>query len=67
MVIIRTTFGEIKLELDTEKAPKTVENFLNYCSLTIQNLKWNNVLCQFDRQKLVFASEDHFINVMKIF
>jgi peptidyl-prolyl cis-trans isomerase B (cyclophilin B) len=30
MVIIRTTFGEIKLELDAEKAPKTVENFLNY-------------------------------------
>ena len=30
MVIIRTTFGEINLELDAEKAPKTVENFLNY-------------------------------------
>ena len=30
MVIIRTTFGEIKLELEAEKAPKTVENFLNY-------------------------------------
>lgn len=30
MVIIRTTFGEITLELDAEKAPKTVENFLNY-------------------------------------
>ncbi|MFT4614430.1 MAG: peptidyl-prolyl cis-trans isomerase B (cyclophilin B) [Bacteroidia bacterium] len=30
MVIIRTTFGEIKLELESEKAPKTVENFLNY-------------------------------------
>ncbi len=30
MVIIRTTFGDIKLELDTEKAPKTVKNFLNY-------------------------------------
>jgi len=30
MVIIRTTFGEIKLELDAEKAPKTVENFLKY-------------------------------------
>ena len=28
MVTIRTTFGEIKLELDAEKAPKTVENFL---------------------------------------
>ena len=30
MVIIRTTFGEINLELDAEKAPKTVENFLKY-------------------------------------
>jgi peptidyl-prolyl cis-trans isomerase B (cyclophilin B) len=30
MVIIRTTFGDIKLELDAQKAPKTVENFLNY-------------------------------------
>lgn len=30
MVIVRTTFGEIKLELDAEKAPKTVENFLQY-------------------------------------
>ena len=30
MVIINTTFGDIKLELDAEKAPKTVTNFLNY-------------------------------------
>jgi peptidyl-prolyl cis-trans isomerase B (cyclophilin B) len=30
MVIIRTTFGDIKLELDAEKAPKTVANFLAY-------------------------------------
>ena len=30
MVIIRTTFGEIAVELDAEKAPKTVENFLSY-------------------------------------
>ena len=30
MVIIRTTFGELKLELDAENAPKTVENFLSY-------------------------------------
>ncbi|MFT6955018.1 MAG: peptidyl-prolyl cis-trans isomerase B (cyclophilin B) [Halieaceae bacterium] len=30
MVIIRTTFGELKLELDAEKAPKTVDNFLKY-------------------------------------
>jgi peptidyl-prolyl cis-trans isomerase B (cyclophilin B) len=30
MVIIRTTFGEITLELDKEKAPKTVANFEAY-------------------------------------
>ncbi|WP_116364268.1 peptidylprolyl isomerase [Parahaliea mediterranea] len=30
MVIIRTTFGPITLDLDAEKAPKTVENFLSY-------------------------------------
>ncbi len=30
MVTIRTTFGEIKLELDAENAPKTVANFLEY-------------------------------------
>ncbi len=30
MVILHTSFGEIHLELDAEKAPKTVENFLNY-------------------------------------
>ncbi|MCB1698849.1 MAG: peptidyl-prolyl cis-trans isomerase [Halioglobus sp.] len=30
MVIIRTTFGDIKLELDADKAPLTVANFLEY-------------------------------------
>tara|TARA_R110002110_G_scaffold406421_1_gene626213 strand:+ start:4670 stop:5167 length:498 start_codon:yes stop_codon:yes gene_type:complete len=30
MVIIRTTFGEITVELDAEKAPNTVANFLQY-------------------------------------
>ncbi|NQX89523.1 MAG: peptidyl-prolyl cis-trans isomerase [Halioglobus sp.] len=30
MVTIRTTFGDIKLELDADKAPKTVDNFLQY-------------------------------------
>ena len=30
MVIMKTTFGEIRLELDAEKAPKTVANFLEY-------------------------------------
>ena len=27
---MKTTFGEIRLELDAQKAPKTVANFLNY-------------------------------------
>lgn len=30
MITIRTTFGEITLELDAERAPATVENFLEY-------------------------------------
>lgn len=30
MVVLHTNFGDIKLELDAEKAPKTVANFLDY-------------------------------------
>lgn len=30
MVVFTTNFGEIKIELFSEEAPKTVENFLNY-------------------------------------
>ena len=30
MVVLHTNFGDIKLELDAEKAPKTVTNFLEY-------------------------------------
>ena len=30
MIILHTTFGDITLELDAERAPKTVENFLAY-------------------------------------
>lgn len=29
-VILTTNFGNIKIELDADKAPKTVENFLSY-------------------------------------
>jgi len=29
-VMLTTNFGNIKIELDAEKAPKTVENFLSY-------------------------------------
>ena len=32
MVIIHTTFGDISLELDAEKAPKTVANFIQYAN-----------------------------------
>ncbi len=30
MIVIKTSKGDIKLELDKEKAPKTVENFMKY-------------------------------------
>ena len=30
MVVLHTNYGDIKLELDAEKAPKTVANFLEY-------------------------------------
>lgn len=30
MVVLTTNFGDIKIELFSEEAPKTVENFLNY-------------------------------------
>ncbi|MDG2442302.1 MAG: peptidylprolyl isomerase, partial [Luminiphilus sp.] len=32
VIEIKTTFGVITLELDGEKAPKTVENFIRYAS-----------------------------------
>ncbi|OOF39731.1 peptidylprolyl isomerase [Rodentibacter rarus] len=31
MVILHTNFGDIKIALNAEKAPITVENFLTYC------------------------------------
>ncbi|QLB12452.1 peptidyl-prolyl cis-trans isomerase B (cyclophilin B) [Bisgaardia hudsonensis] len=31
MVTLHTNFGDIKINLNFEKAPKTAENFLNYC------------------------------------
>lgn len=30
MILMKTTKGDIKLELDAEKAPKTVANFIKY-------------------------------------
>ena len=32
MIIMRTTLGDISLELDSERAPKTVENFIAYAN-----------------------------------
>ena len=31
MIILHTNFGDIKIELNTEKAPETCANFLQYC------------------------------------
>lgn len=31
MITLHTNFGDIKLQLNTEKAPKTSANFLRYC------------------------------------
>lgn len=31
MVTLHTNLGDIKIKLNSEKAPNTVENFLNYC------------------------------------
>ena len=40
MVELHTNHGIIKLELDAEKAPKSVENFLNY----VKNGHYNNTV-----------------------
>ena len=32
MVVLHTNFGDIKLDLDAEKAPKTVANFIEYAN-----------------------------------
>ena len=37
MVVLTTNFGEIKIELFAEQAPKTVENFLNYVNSGFYN------------------------------
>ncbi len=40
MIELHTSFGVIQLELDAEKAPKTVENFLNY----VKNGHYDNTI-----------------------
>lgn len=37
MVVLHTNFGDITLELDTENAPKTCENFLSYAKQGFYN------------------------------
>lgn len=37
MVTLHTNFGDIKIALNHEKAPKTAENFLNYCKTGFYN------------------------------
>ncbi len=37
MVTLETSLGNIKIELDAEKAPLTVANFLNYCKSGFYN------------------------------
>lgn len=56
-------------DLENKKFQGTwnVENFITFCASSMTNLKWQNVLLQFDRQKLAFSSKEHFLNVMKIF
>jgi hypothetical protein len=44
-----------------------VDNFLLYCIQNIQNIKWQNVFANFDRENLNFSSDAHFVEIMKIF
>ena len=44
-----------------------VENFITYCHQNVPNLKWQNVVCQFDQPNLSFSYPEHFLNLMKIF
>ncbi len=44
-----------------------VDNFLQYITQNIQNIKWQNVLACLDKENLVFASDEHFAEIMKHF
>ena len=37
MITLHTNFGDIEIELNTEKAPKTCANFLEYCNSGFYN------------------------------
>lgn len=44
-----------------------IDNFLQYSAQNIANIKWQTVLSNLDRENLVFVSDEHFVEIMKIF
>lgn len=56
-------------EFNSKKStgPWNIDNFINVCLQINPNLKWQNVFGLFDRPKLEFSSEEHFLNLMKAF
>ena len=56
-------------DLNSKKTNGTwnVDEFLNYCNQHVANLKWQNVFSHFDRAKLSFSSEEHFLTIIKFF
>ena len=55
-------------ELNKKQPPGwNIDNFLAYCTQSLPNLKWHNVISQLDRPKLQFINQDHFLNLMKYF
>lgn len=56
-------------DLSNKKVPIfwNIDNFLLYCTQNIQNIKWQNVFANFDRENLSFVSDEHFVGIMKIF
>ena len=45
----------------------SIDNFLQYITQNIQTIKWQNVMANLDRENLAFASDEHFVEIMKIF
>lgn len=44
-----------------------IDNFLQYCTQSNQNIKWQNVISCFDKENLFFSSDEHFVEMMRIF
>lgn len=63
------TKGIFEEDLNSKKTNGgwNIDEFLNYCQHNVQNLKWQNVFSHFDRAKLNFSSDDHFLTLMKFF